>query len=307
MFVICELFFLVVVTTNCVLKERCENIQEHSRTHRAHGWSWKGFVKNEVKSKSSLNFNWIFWKLTTFYFICDVRSKKALLFTKKISTRFFFGALGHGAERAPGAPVWRRHFWQSVWQNDKWSFKNLVLRLCWNNLCFCSFHVEKFVFGTNVLVLLFFYKCLVDRYILWLKCFVAKQKRFFLFCFSRCEWPPSAAVPGSHLSHLSHLSNGETSERKNEKTRERDMRKIGKQRHQMEGAKGNKSATNINTHIEWTHPQRHQRKSRKNMKKKQNFVRFCFPKFRCYHPKNPSLIKRNMNKKMEWVKKNLHL
>ena len=28
-FVIRELFFLVVVTTNCVLKERCENIQEH--------------------------------------------------------------------------------------------------------------------------------------------------------------------------------------------------------------------------------------------------------------------------------------
>jgi len=46
MFVICELFFLVVVTTNCVLKERCENIQEHSRTH---GWSWKGFVKKRSK------------------------------------------------------------------------------------------------------------------------------------------------------------------------------------------------------------------------------------------------------------------
>ena len=44
-------FFLVVVTTNCVLKERCENIQEHSRTH---GWFWKGVVKNEVKVVKAL-------------------------------------------------------------------------------------------------------------------------------------------------------------------------------------------------------------------------------------------------------------
>ena len=142
---------------------------------------------------------------------------------------------------------------------------------------FFLFCFEKFVFGTNVLVLLFFYKCLVDRYIFWLKCFVAKQKKFFLFCFSRCEWPPSAAVPGSHRLTVSPLKRRNI-RNKERKTRERDMRKIGKQRHQMEGAKGNKSATNINTHIEWTHPQRHQRKSRKNMKKKQNFCVFLFPK-----------------------------
>ena len=167
-------------------------------------------------------------------------------------------------------------------------------------LCFCSFHfMLKSLFleqmywfcssSTNVL--------LTDIFLAQMFCCEAKEVFSFLFfevrmAAKRC----SARVSPSHLSHL---SNGETSETKNKKTRERDMRKIGKQRHQMEGAKGNTSATNINTHIEWTHPQRHQRKSRKNMKKKQNFVFFCFPKFRCYHPKNPSLIKRNMNKKME--------
>ena len=134
---------------------------------------------------------------------------------------------------------------------------------------FFLFCFEKFVLGTNVLVLLFFYKCLVDRYIFWLKCFVAKQKKFFLFCFSRCEWPPSAAVPGSHrLTCLTsqtekHQKQG-TKKRKNEKTRhEKDWETKAPNGRRQRQQKRNKHQ---HTHIEWTHPQRHQRKSRKNMK-----------------------------------------
>ena len=185
----------------------------------------------------------------------------------------------------------------------KFVFVKIVLHLYLDNLCFCSFcFVLKSLFweqmywfcssSTNVLLTDIFFGSNV---------LLRSKRSFFFFVFRGANGRQALQCPGLTVSPVSPLKrrNIRNKEQKNEKTRKRDMRKIGKQRHQMEGAKGNKSATNINTHIEWTHPQRHQRKSRKNMKKKQNFVFFCFPKFRCYHPKNPSLIKRNMNKKME--------
>ena len=70
--------------------------------------------------------------------------------------------------------------------------------------------------------LLFFYKCIVDRYIFGSNVLLRSKRGFFFFVFRGANGRPSAAVPGSHRLTCLTSQTEKTSENKEQKKRENE-------------------------------------------------------------------------------------